>query len=100
MDYFLTEEQQMIRDTAREITREKIIPIRAELDEKNEFATSIMEDIAKADLFSIFVPEEYGGLGGGCFDIVIALEELARGCVGIIQMYGHRHWSIHQYDSY
>lgn len=83
MDYFLTEEQQMIKDTAREITEEKIIPLRAELDEKNEFATSIMEDIAKADLFSIFVPEEYGGLGGGCFESVLALEELARGCVGV-----------------
>lgn len=83
MDYFLTEEQQMIKDTAREITEEKIIPLRAELDEKNEFATSVMEDIAKADLFSIFVPEEYGGLGGGCFESVLALEELARGCVGV-----------------
>ena len=83
VDYFLTEEQQMIKDTAREIAEEKIIPQRAELDEKNEFATSIMEDIAKADLFSIFVPEEYGGFGGGCFEIVLALEELARGCVGV-----------------
>ncbi len=83
MDYFLTEEQEMIRDTAREIANEKIIPLRAELDEKNEFAASILEDIAKADLFSIFVPEEYGGLGCGCFEIVLALEELARGCVGV-----------------
>ena len=83
MDYFLTEDQEMIRDTARELTEEKIIPIRAELDEKNEFARSVLEDIAKADLFSIFIPEEYGGLGGGCFESVIALEELARGCVGI-----------------
>ncbi len=83
MDYFLTEEQQMIKDTAREITEEKIIPIRAELDEKNEFATSVLEDMARADLFSIFVPEEYGGFGGGCFEIVLALEEIAQGCVGI-----------------
>ena len=83
MDYFLTEQQQMIIDTAREITNEKIIPIRAELDEKNQFPREILEDIAKADLFSIFVPEEYGGLGGGCFDIVLAMEELARGCVGV-----------------
>lgn len=83
MDYFFTEQQQMIIDTAREITNEKIIPIRAELDEKNQFPREILEDIAKADLFSIFVPEEYGGLGGGCFDIVLAMEELARGCVGV-----------------
>ncbi len=83
MDYFLTEEQQMIVETARGITEEKIIPQRAELDEKNEFPTSILRDMARADLFSIIVPEEFGGLGGGCFEIVLALEELARGCVGV-----------------
>ncbi|MFZ5799019.1 MAG: acyl-CoA dehydrogenase [Desulfobulbus sp.] len=83
MDYFLTEEQQMIVDTAREIAREKIIPVRAELDERNEFPTSILKDMAKADLFGVFVPEEFGGLGGGCFEIVLVLEELARGCVGV-----------------
>lgn len=83
MDYFFTEQQQMIIDTAREITNEKIIPVRAELDEKNQFPREILQDIAKADLFSIFVPEEYGGFGGGCFEIVLAMEELARGCVGV-----------------
>ncbi|WP_028584286.1 acyl-CoA dehydrogenase family protein [Desulfogranum mediterraneum] len=83
MEYFLTEEQQMIVDTAREITNEKIIPVRAELDENNQFPREILEDIAKADLFSIFVPEEYGGFGGGCFDIALAMEELSRGCVGV-----------------
>ncbi len=87
MDYFLTEEQQMIVETARDLTNEKIIPARAELDEKNEFATDVLRDMAKADLFSLFVPEEYGGLGGGCFEMVLALEELARGCVGIATSY-------------
>lgn len=83
MDYFFTEEQQMIVETAREISTEKIIPVRAELDEKNQFPTEILNDIAKADLFGIFIPEEYGGFGGGCYEIVLALEELARGCVGV-----------------
>ena len=83
MDYFLSEEQQMIVETAWEITREKILPVRAELDEKNEFATDVLKEMAKADLFSIFVPEEYGGFGGGCFEMVLAMEQLARGCVGI-----------------
>jgi len=83
VDYFFTEQQQMIIDTAREIANEKIIPLRAELDEKNQFPKGILQDIAKADLFSIFVPEEYGGFGGGCYEIVLAMEELARGCVGV-----------------
>ena len=87
MDYFISEEQQMIVDIAREIANEKILPKRVELDEKNEFPTSILQDMAKADLFSIFVPEEYGGLGGGCFEIVLALEQLARGCVGVATSY-------------
>ena len=50
MDYFLTEEQQMIVDIARQIADEKIIPQRAELDEKEEFATEILNEIAQADL--------------------------------------------------
>ena len=83
MDHFLDETQQMIVDTAREITREKILPVRAELDEKGEFPREILYDIAKADMFGIFVPEEYGGLGGGCFEVVLAMEELAKGCVGV-----------------
>ena len=83
MDYFLTEEQQMIVDTARQIADEKIIPVRAELDEKDEFPTEILNEVAKADLFGLFIPEAYGGFGGGCFDVVLALEQLGRGCVAV-----------------
>ena len=83
MNYFLTEEQQMIVDVARQITDEKIIPQRAELDEKEEFPTEILRAIAKADLFGLYIPEQYGGFGGGSFDMVLALEQFARGCVGI-----------------
>lgn len=87
MDYFVTEEQQMIIDTARELADAKIIPARAELDEKNEFPREILQDIAKADMFGLFVPEEYGGFGGGCFEVVLAMEQLARGCVGVATSY-------------
>lgn len=87
MDYFLSEEQKMIVETARELTNKKIIPVRAELDEKNQFAADIMEEMGRADLFSIFIPEEYGGLGGGCFDTLLVLEELARGCAGVATSY-------------
>jgi alkylation response protein AidB-like acyl-CoA dehydrogenase len=83
MDYFLSEEQQMIVDVARQITDERIIPNRAELDEKHEFPRSILNEMAQADLFGVLIPEEYGGFGGGCFDIVLILEQLSRGCVGI-----------------
>lgn len=83
MDYFLTEEQQMIVDIARQITDERIVPCRAELDEKHEFPRDILNEMAQADLFGIPIPEAYGGFGGGCFDIALAVEQLGRGCIGV-----------------
>ena len=83
VNYFLTEEQQMIVDLARQIAREKIIPVRAELDEKEEFPWDIMKDLAQADLFGLYIPEEYGGFGGGCFENCLAVEQLAYGCIAV-----------------
>ncbi len=83
VNYFLTEEQQMIVDLARQITRDKIIPVRAKLDETEEFPWEIMKDLAQADLFGLYIPEEYGGLGGGCFENCLAVEQLAYGCIAV-----------------
>lgn len=83
MNYFFTEEQQMIRDMAREIALKKIKPVRAELDEKGEFPHEIMKELARADLLRIFIPEEYGGMGGGVTEMCIVTEELSRICPGV-----------------
>lgn len=87
MDYFLSEEQIMIRDLARQIAEEKIVPVRAELDEKGEFPWDIMKALAQSDLFGLFIPEEYGGLGKGCLELSIAVEELSRACLGVSTSY-------------
>ena len=83
MEYFLTEEQKVIKEIARNIAEERVKPVRAELDEKEEFPWEIMKEIASADLFRVFIPEEYDGMGGGCLDLCIAVEELSRACCGI-----------------
>jgi alkylation response protein AidB-like acyl-CoA dehydrogenase len=83
MDYFLTEEQQMIKEIARKIAEEKIKPIRAELDEKEEFPRELLKVIALSDLFGVYIPQEYGGFGGGAFENCLAVEELSRACLGI-----------------
>ncbi len=83
VNYFLTEEQQMIVDLARQIAQEKIIPVRAQLDETEEFPWDIMKDLAQADLFGLYIPEEYGGFGGGCFENCLAVEQLAYGCIAV-----------------
>jgi alkylation response protein AidB-like acyl-CoA dehydrogenase len=83
MRYFLTEEQQMIVDICRKIVEERIVPVRAELDEKETFPAEIIKEIGKSDLFRLFIPEEYEGMGTGIFEICLATEELSRGDLGI-----------------
>ncbi len=87
MDYFLTEQQKTIKDLARRLAEERILPIRSELDEKEEFPWNIMKDLADADLFRVFVPEEYEGLGGGCLELCLVTEELSRVCSGVAVSY-------------
>ncbi|MFC1949323.1 acyl-CoA dehydrogenase family protein [Chloroflexota bacterium] len=87
MEYFLTDEQKTIRDLARRIAEERILPVRAELDEKEEFPWDIMKDLADSDMFRVFIPEEYEGLGGGCLDLCLVVEELSRVCSGVAICY-------------
>ncbi len=83
MDYFLDEDQLMIKDLARQLTEEKVMPVRSELDEKEEFPWEIMHAMAQSDFFGIYIPEEYGGLGKGSFELILAIEELSKGCLGV-----------------
>jgi len=83
MQVLLTEEQKMIKDLCRQIAREKIAPVAAEYDEKEEFPWPIVKILAESDIFGIFIPEEYGGMGAGVFDLAVATEELSWGCGGI-----------------
>jgi alkylation response protein AidB-like acyl-CoA dehydrogenase len=83
MNYLLTEEQEMIRDLCRQIAEEKIKPVAAEYDEKNEFPWEIVKVMAESDIFGVYIPEEYGGMGGGVLEMAIATENLSWGCGGI-----------------
>lgn len=87
MEYFLTEDQVMIRDLAKQIADEKIRPVAAELDEKEEFPHDLMKVLADADLFGVYIPEEYGGLGAGCFELCLIVEELSKACGGVATTY-------------
>lgn len=87
MDYFLTEDQKQIQALARRIAEEKIVPVRAELDEKEEFPWGAMKVCADTGLFGVSIPEAYGGMGGGCFENCIVVEELSRACLGVSVSY-------------
>ncbi len=83
MDHFLSDEQKMIVELARKITVEEIIPNRARLDEEEIFPAEILKKIAEADLYGLYIPEAYGGYGGGVMDFVLAVEQFSRGCIGV-----------------
>jgi alkylation response protein AidB-like acyl-CoA dehydrogenase len=87
LEYFLTEQQQEIKNLTRTIAEEQVLPVRAELDEKEEFPRDIMNILADAGLFGVYIPEEYGGLGGGLLDLCLVVEELSRVCSGVAVSY-------------
>ena len=83
MDYFLTEEQQMIKELAAKIADEKIAPVAIQYDEEGKFPHDIVKILADSDLCGVYISEEYGGLGGGITEMAIVVEELSRACGGI-----------------
>jgi butyryl-CoA dehydrogenase len=83
MNWFLTEEQQMIVDTAREIAQKKILPVREKYDHDGIFPWDVVKACAEADLCGLYIPEQYGGFGGGVFELCLAVEELSKVCGGI-----------------
>ena len=83
MDYFLTEKQKIITNLASRIAEEKIKSVVNKYDESGEFPWEIMEILANCDMFRVFIPEEYDGLGGGIFEMALVTEELSKACGGI-----------------
>lgn len=83
MDYFLTEEQLMIRELSQRIAQEKIAPIALEYDRSGEFPHEIIKVLADSDLCGVYIPLEYDGLGGGVLEMSLVVEELSRACGGI-----------------
>lgn len=79
----LSEEQLALQDMARRFTREQVIPVAGELDQKAEFPRDICRAAWELGLMNVEVPEEYGGLHLGIFDNCLINEELAYGCVGV-----------------
>ncbi len=78
MNFELTEEQQLIRETVRDFAEREIKPVAKELDEKAEFSHDLTTKIGEMGLFGMNIPEQYGGQGLDTLSYIIAVEELAR----------------------
>lgn len=79
MNFELTEEQKMLRDTARSFTDKEIMPYIAEWERQGEFDPAIMAKLAELGLMGVCIPEEYGGSGMDYNSLAIVCEELERG---------------------
>ena len=78
MDFQLTEEQQQIRDLAREFAQKEIAPIAAEFDARGEFPTETIKKLGELGLMGIEIPVEYGGAGLDTMCYVLAMEEISQ----------------------
>ena len=78
INYNLTEEQILLRNTVRKFAEEVIKPKALELDEKEEFSYEISRQMAELGLFGCFLPDIYGGCGMDYVSYIIVVEELSR----------------------
>jgi butyryl-CoA dehydrogenase len=76
----LTEEQQMIQETARRFADAELVPTAAQLDETGEFPVERFARMGELGFLGLVIPAEYGGMGNDTVSYAIVIEELARGC--------------------
>ena len=79
MDFQLTDEHVLIKNTVREFAEKEIAPRAEEIDATDEFPADIFQRMAELGLLGIPFAETYGGAGGDYLSLLIALEEIAAG---------------------
>jgi butyryl-CoA dehydrogenase len=80
MDFELTDEQRLIRETARNFTDNEIVERARENDRNEHFDTELVEKIAAQGYLGAIVPREYGGAGLDYLTYGLVVEEIGRGC--------------------
>src|SRR5260221_2847619 len=78
MDFDLSPEHELLRDTVRQFALEKVAPVAEELDREHRFPYEIVAGLAELGLLGMTIPEEYGGAGTDTPSYAIAIEELTR----------------------
>jgi short-chain 2-methylacyl-CoA dehydrogenase len=78
VDFDLSHEHELVRDTVREFAGEKVAPVAEELDREHRFPYDLVAELAELGLMGMTVPEEYGGAGADTVSYAIAIEELTR----------------------
>lgn len=80
MNFQLSEEQTLLRDSVRAFAKAELLPVAGELDKKGEFPEAQFKGMAELGLMGVAVPEEWGGAGMDNVSYALAIEELSAGC--------------------
>ncbi len=80
MDFNLTDEQRLIRDTVREVAQSEFAPRARAVDEEARFPAENFQRLAELGLMGLAVPEKYGGAGADTVSYALAVEELSAAC--------------------
>ncbi len=84
MNFEFTEEQQMLQKAFRDFAKEYVAPHASKWDEEDRCPVELFPKLGQLGVLGCFVPEEYGGLGLGHTERIIAMEELARYSAGLV----------------
>jgi isovaleryl-CoA dehydrogenase len=96
-EFSLGDTADMIRDTTRRFATDRIAPIAASVDEHNKFPRALWPEMGALGLHGITVEEEWGGLGLGYLDHVVAMEEVSRASASVGLSYGaHSNLCVNQ----
>jgi short/branched chain acyl-CoA dehydrogenase len=78
MDFELSDEQRLLRDTVRDFARQEVAPVAEELDRTKAFPYELVAKMGELGLMGIPFPERYGGGGADTLSYALAVEELTR----------------------
>jgi isovaleryl-CoA dehydrogenase len=97
MDFGLGETAEAIRETTARFAADRIAPMAADIDRDNHFPRELWPEMGELGLHGITVEEEFGGLGLGYLEHVIAMEEISRASASIGLSYGaHSNLCVNQ----
>jgi isovaleryl-CoA dehydrogenase len=97
MDFGLGETAEAIRETTRRFAADEIAPLAAEIDVSNEFPRQLWPRMGALGLHGVTVEEDFGGLGLGYLEHVVAMEEVSRASASVGLSYGaHSNLCVNQ----
>ncbi len=80
MNFDLTDEEKLVRDTARDFAEKELKPIAADIDKNHRIPDEIIQKMAQLGFFGVYAPEEFSGAGLSFLSYVLVIEEISRVC--------------------